>query len=204
MFSRLHTFMGGTHIDAAKNLTAELPIEAIPAPEKVVLPLSMHIGAPAKPLVQPGDKVYLGQKIAEAQGAVSSNIHASVSGMVIGSERRFLPNGTVATCMVIKNDGLDTLDPTITPRESGLVLPPDEIRQLLAEKGIVGMGGATFPTHVKYAPQSSGRIIDTITHSLPGAPQKTSCRKILQEVLFIYGSLRSALRSRAHKDQLAV
>ncbi len=53
MFSRLHTFIGGTHIDAAKNLTAELPIEAIPAPEKVVLPLSMHIGAPAKPLVQP-------------------------------------------------------------------------------------------------------------------------------------------------------
>ena len=60
MFSRLHTFIGGTHIDAAKNLTAELPIEAIPAPEKVVLPLSMHIGAPAKPLVQPGEKVYLG------------------------------------------------------------------------------------------------------------------------------------------------
>ena len=137
MFSRLHTFIGGTHIDAAKNLTAELPIEAIPAPEKVVLPLSMHIGAPAKPLVQPGEKVYLGQKIAEAQGAVSSNIHASVSGMVVGSERRFLPNGTVAACMVIKNDGQDTLDPTITPRESGLVLPPDEIRQLLAEKGIV-------------------------------------------------------------------
>ena len=162
MFSRLHTFIGGTHIDAAKNLTAELPIEAIPAPEKVVLPLSMHIGAPAKPLVQPGEKVYLGQKIAEAQGAVSSNIHASVSGMVVGSERRFLPNGTVAACMVIKNDGQDTLDPTITPRESGLVLPPDEIRQLLAEKGIVGMGGATFPTHVKYAPQSSGRIIDTV------------------------------------------
>ena len=87
MFSRLHTFIGGTHIDAAKNLTAELPIEAIPAPEKVVLPLSMHIGAPAKPLVQPGEKVYLGQKIAEAQGAVSSNIHASVSGMVVGSEK---------------------------------------------------------------------------------------------------------------------
>lgn len=61
-----------------------------------------------------------------------------------------------------QNDGQDTLDPTITPRESGLVLPPDEIRQLLAEKGIVGMGGATFPTHVKYAPQSSGRIIDTV------------------------------------------
>ena len=162
MFSRLHTFMGGTHIEAAKNLTAELPIEAIAAPEKVVLPLSMHIGAPAKPLVKPGDKVFLGQKIAEAQGAVSSNIHASVSGMVIGSERRFLPNGMVATCLVVKNDGQDTLDPTITPRESGLVLPPDEIRQLLADKGIVGMGGATFPTHVKYAPQSSGRIIDTV------------------------------------------
>ena len=182
MFSRLHTFIGGTHIDAAKNLTAELPIEAIPAPEKVVLPLSMHIGAPAKPLVQPGEKVYLGQKIAEAQGAVSSNIHASVSGMVVGSERRFLPNGTVAACMVIKNDGQDTLDPTITPRESGLVLPPDEIRQLLAEKGIVGMGGATFPTHVKYAPQSSGRIIDTvILNGIECEPFITADYRILLE-----------------------
>lgn len=182
MFSRLHTFIGGTHIDAAKNLTAELPIEAIPAPEKVVLPLSMHIGAPAKPLVQPGEKVYLGQKIAEAQGAVSSNIHASVSGMVVGSERRFLPNGTVAACMVIKNDGQDTLDPTITPRESGLGLPPDEIRQLLAEKGIVGMGGATFPTHVKYAPQSSGRIIDTvILNGIECEPFITADYRILLE-----------------------
>ena len=82
MFSRLHTFIGGTHIDAAKNLTAELPIEAIPAPEKVVLPLSMHIGAPAKPLVQPGEKVYLGQKIAEAReqsAAISMPVSAAWS-----------------------------------------------------------------------------------------------------------------------------
>ena len=69
MFSRLHTFIGGTHIDAAKNLTAELPIEAIPAPEKVVLPLSMHIGAPAKPLVQPGEKVYLWTKDRRSPGS---------------------------------------------------------------------------------------------------------------------------------------
>lgn len=103
MFSRLHTFIGGTHIDAAKNLTAELPIEAIPAPEKVVLPLSRLIGAPAKPLVQLV-KRYILDKSRRSPGAVSSNIHASVSGMVVGSERRFLPNGTVAACMVIKND----------------------------------------------------------------------------------------------------
>lgn len=134
MFSRLHTFIGGTHIDAAKNLTAELPIEAIPALRESraaarciseLLPNHWYSLA----------KRYILTKDRRSPGAVSSNIHASVSGMVVGSERRFLPNGTVAACMVIKNDGQDTLDPTITPRESGLVLPPDEIRQLLAEKG---------------------------------------------------------------------
>lgn len=162
MFSRLCTFMGGTHIDSAKDLTADLPIETLPAPDRAVLPLSMHIGAPAAPLVKPGDHVFLGQKIAEAQGNVSSNIHASVSGTVTGMEKRYLPNGMVSQCLVIKNDFLDTPDPSIKPRESGLTLPPEKIRQLLLEKGIVGMGGATFPTHIKYAPQNSGRIIDTI------------------------------------------
>ena len=80
----------------------------------------------------------------------------------LAAKDAFFPTAPSRPVWSSKNDGQDTLDPTITPRESGLVLPPDEIRQLLAEKGIVGMGGATFPTHVKYAPQSSGRIIDTV------------------------------------------
>lgn len=162
MFERKPAFNGGIHIPSEKLMTSGLPIIKCPPPEFVYLPLSMHIGAPAEPIVKPGDKVKLGQIIAKAQGFVSSNIHASVSGMVMRPERRFLPNGIVSRCIVIKNDGLDTLTEDITPRDSGLVLPPDEIRNLLQEKGIVGMGGATFPTHVKYAPQKNGQIIDTI------------------------------------------
>ncbi|MFQ9523104.1 MAG: hypothetical protein ACLR2G_05955 [Phascolarctobacterium faecium] len=90
MFSRLHTFIGGTHIDAAKNLTAELPIEAIPAPEKVVLPLSMHIGAPAKPLVQPGEKVYLGQRSPKPREQ-SAAISMPVSAWSLATKDAFFP-----------------------------------------------------------------------------------------------------------------
>ena len=182
MFSFKNSFRGGVHVDANKDLTAELPIETLPPPDKVVLPLSMHIGSPAKLIVNPGEKVFLGQKIAEAQGNVSTNIHSSVSGIVIGTERRFLPSGVVATCVIIKNDKLDTLDPTITPRESGLTLSPDELRRLLLEKGIVGMGGAAFPTHIKYAPQVSGRIIDTIIlNGIECEPFITADYRVLME-----------------------
>ncbi|MEG0797504.1 MAG: electron transport complex subunit RsxC [Acidaminococcaceae bacterium] len=182
MFSRKINFAGGTTIPANKNLTASLPIIKLTPPDYVYLPLAMHIGAPAKLLVTPGQKVQLGEIVARAQGFVSSNIHASVSGTVLKTERRFLPNGMVSDCVVIKNDGLDTLATDITPRQSGLMLAPDTIRQLMQEKGLVGMGGATFPTHVKYAPQKDGQIIDTIIlNGIECEPYITADHRILLE-----------------------
>lgn len=155
------TFKGGIHPDPAKSLTASVPIETIAPPEQVVIPLSMHIGAAAKPLVKKGEHVLLGQKIGEHCGLISSSIHASVSGTVTAIERRYMPAGNLIDSIVIKNDGLDTPaeNTTTAPAED---LGSEEIRKLLQEKGIVGMGGATFPTHVKYMPQKSGKQIDTV------------------------------------------
>ena len=154
--------MGGVEVPPSKSLTDKVAIERCPAPDVVYIPLSQHIGAPAKPVVKPGDKVTIGQVIGEAGGFVSTNIHASVSGMVMKLENRYMPNGMISQCVVIKNDGQDTMCEDIKPR-SEADITPDLIRQVLREKGIAGMGGATFPTAVKYAPPKEGHCpIDTI------------------------------------------
>ena len=156
------SFMGGVEVPPSKSLTDKVAIERCPAPDVVYIPLSQHIGAPAKPVVKPGDKVTIGQVIGEAGGFVSTNIHASVSGMVMKLENRYMPHGMISQCVVIKNDGQDTLCEDIKPR-SEEEITPDLIRQVLREKGIAGMGGATFPTAVKYAPPKEGHCpIDTI------------------------------------------
>ena len=155
------TFMGGVDVPPSKSLTNKVAIERCPAPDMVYIPLSQHIGAPAKPVVKPGDKVTIGQVIGEAGGFVSTNIHASVSGMVMKLENRYMPMGMISQCVVIKNDHQDTMCEDIKPREEEIT--PDLIRQVLRDKGIAGMGGATFPTAVKYAPVKEGkRPIDTI------------------------------------------
>ena len=182
MFSRKATFRGGTHIPADKDLTNGLSIVKMEAPDYVYLPFSMHIGAPAKPVVTVGQKVKLGQLVAAAQGFVSSNIHASVSGTVARFEKRYLPNGSITDCMVIKNDGLDTLSEDIVPGKHTKEIEPETIRRLLLEKGIVGMGGAAFPTHVKYAPPKGDQVIDTvIINGIECEPFITADHRILLE-----------------------
>ena len=103
------SFMGGVAVPPSKSLTDKLAIERCPAPDMVYIPLSQHIGDPAKPVVKPGDKVTIGQVIGEAGGFVSTNVHASVSGTVIKIESRYMVHGMLAQCIVIKNDGQDTL-----------------------------------------------------------------------------------------------
>ena len=156
------SFMGGVEVPPSKSLTDKVAIERCPAPDMVYIPLSQHIGAPAKPVVKPGDKVTMGQVIGEAGGFVSTNIHSSVSGMVMKLESRYMPNGMISQCVVIKNDGQDTPCEDMQPRKEEDITP-DLIRQVLRDRGIAGMGGATFPTAVKYAPVKEGhRPIDTV------------------------------------------
>lgn len=157
--NRLDGYYGGVHPSERKEYTEHLPLVRFPEPEEVVIPLSMHAGAPANPVVQVGDTVKVGQKIGESAGFISSNIHSSVSGTVIAIEEH--AHATRGTCLsvVIKSDGRNTLDETVQPKGDLDSLTPDEIVEIVKEAGIVGMGGAGFPTSVKLKPP---KPIDTI------------------------------------------
>jgi len=130
-------------------------------PEKVFIPLHQHFGAPAEPLVKKGDEVYLGQKIGEAKALFSAPVHASVSGKVLAVDGYNHPLGKPILAVTIANDGQDRLFPDLQGTRDAFSLNPDEIRQKVKEAGIVGLGGAAFPTTVKLSPPK-GKTIDTI------------------------------------------
>lgn len=157
---RYEGFYGGVHPTENKEFTEHLAIQRFPEPDTVVIPLSMHIGAPATPVVKPGDYVKVGQLIGEQAGFVSAPVHASVSGTVLAVEPHTHPNkGPGVLSVVIKNDGKNTLHESVVPNKPLEELTPDEIVEIVKEKGIVGMGGATFPTYVKLKP---GKPIDAV------------------------------------------
>ena len=156
-------FPGGIHPEEGPNgkaVNGLNPIRPLEAPPRVIIPLQQHIGAPAKALVQAGDHVRIGQKIGEAGGFVSAHIHASVSGTVHAVQDALLPNGTQAPAVIIDNDYQEEwveLHPSDHPEN----LTAQELQEIVRESGIVGLGGATFPTSVKLTP-SGGRKIEKI------------------------------------------
>ena len=155
------SFFGGVHPKENKHYAEERSVLAFPAPDVVVIPMSQHIGAPCKPLVKKNDIVTKGQKIGDNQG-LCVPVHASVSGKVKAVENRPHTNGSTVMAVVIENDHQDTLCPDIQPRSAEEVekLTPEELMGIILEAGIVGMGGATFPTHVKLS-SAMGKV-DTI------------------------------------------
>lgn len=170
---------GGSHPDEKKERTNQLPIEEASVPRILVFPLSMHIGAPAEPVVEVGDKVKMGQLIAEAGGKVSANIHASVSGEVVAIEERTTDKGA-AECIVIQNDGEDTAEESFL-EEPGKDLNRDEIIEAIQKAGIVGMGGATFPTAVKVDPPPEKTIDTMIINGAECEPYSTSDHRVMLE-----------------------
>ena len=149
---RFAGYYGGVHPTEHKEFSENKPLVAFPAPETVVIPMSMHLGAPANPVVQVGDYVKMGQVIGEAAGFISAPVHASVSGTVIAVEER--PHANRGTCLsvVIQNDGKDTLNESVVPHGDLENLTGKEIIEIVKNAGIVGMGGAGFPTYVKLQP----------------------------------------------------
>lgn len=145
-----HLFFGGVHPADKKALSAGAALKKLEQPKQVIIPMSQHIGAPAKPLVSVGDTVKKGQKIGEGEG-LSVPVHASVSGKVIALEPRRHPNGKMITSIVIENDFKDTPDTTMTPHGDYTTLSKDEMLAIFFGAGIVGMGGATFSTSIKAA-----------------------------------------------------
>ena len=155
------SFFGGIHPKENKFYANNQPIRDFPEPDLLVIPMAQHIGAPCKPLVKKGDLVTVGQKIGDNQG-LCVPVHASVSGKVKAVEARPHTSGTMVMSVVIENDHLDTLCPDIQPRTPEQVdaLTAEELMGIIREAGIVGMGGATFPTHVKLS-SGLGKV-DTI------------------------------------------
>ena len=175
-----HSFFGGIHPDDGKRYSAAAPITPLAPPGQVVIPVSMHIGGPCKPVVQKGDQVKLGQLIAETTGFVAAPIHASVSGTVAAVEPRLHPNGQKVMSIVIDNDGLDTRDESVRSHVSEVTADPHALLELVKNGGIVGMGGATFPTHVKIS-SGLGKVDTMIVNAAECEPYITADQRILME-----------------------
>ena len=167
------TFRGGTHPYDGKILSRDAAIEEIKPGEELVFPLSQHIGAPAVPIVEIGERVLAGQKIAAKSGFISANIHSSVSGTVIKIEPRTIATGGKVNSIVIRNDNLYEQAPPINDKNPD-DMTDDEIRTVIEEAGIVGMGGAGFPTNVKLTPKNPEAIDTIIVNGAECEPYLTS------------------------------
>ena len=181
------SFFGGVHPKENKHYACNAPIQAFPEPDLLVIPLQQHIGAPCKPLVKKGDPVTVGQKIGDNEG-LCVPVHASVSGKVKSVEMKPHTSGTTVMSVVIENDHLGTLCPDIQPRseEAVAALSPEDLMKIIREAGIVGMGGATFPTHVKLS-SGMGKVDTIIINAGECEPYITAddrlCREYPEDVL---------------------
>ncbi len=178
-------FKGGVHplrrIEYGKTLTEDCAITPCPVPDEVVIPLSQHIGAPSAPIVKAGDKVDLGQKIAEASGNVSVPCFASVSGTVKAIEPRFVICGQAEMSIVIENDFEDRPASGIGPAGTVESMSPAELLERVRAAGIVGMGGAAFPTHVKLSPPPNKKIDTVIINGAECEPYLTADYRVMLE-----------------------
>ena len=176
------SFFGGVHPKENKHYACDMPIQEFPEPDILVIPMSQHIGAPCMPLVKKGDLVTVGQKIGDNQG-MCVPVHSSVSGKVKAVEMRAHTSGTTVMSVVIENDHQQTLCEDIKPRTQEEVdaLTPEEIMAIIREGGIVGMGGATFPTHVKLA-SGLGKVDTIIVNAGECEPFITSDDRLCREM----------------------
>lgn len=188
------TFLGGIHPYDGKDISKDKPITEILPKGDLVYPLSQHIGAPAKPIVEKGDHVLTGQKIAEAGGFVSAPIYATVSGTVKMIEPRRVVTGDSVMSIVIENDGLyeEVEYAPVKPLDE---MSKEEIIEKIKEAGIVGMGGAGFPTFIKLSPKEPEKIDYVIANCAECEPYLTSdYRRMLEEPEKLVEGLKVSLR----------
>lgn len=177
---RLPTFPGGIHPPDNKATTAAKAIVACPLPDELIVPMLQHIGAPADPCVTVGQQVAKGEQIGTAVGPVSVPIHAPTSGEVIAIEPRLHPVGRYLPAVVIRPDGSDRWHDDLQGSDPDC-LNPDELRQLLQQAGIVGLGGATFPTHIKLSPPADRSIDTLIINGAECEPYLTGDHRLMLE-----------------------
>ena len=173
------TFQGGIHPNGNKTATNLRPIQTLKAPEQVILPMSMHIGAPCEPIVNVGDIVDMGQMIAQSGAFVSAPIHATISGKVVAIKPMLHPNGAEVLSIVIENDYQDRLHSSVKPMDFA-AMSNDERIEAIRTAGCVGHGGATFPTHVKIK-SGIGKVDTVIINAAECEPYLTSDHRVLLE-----------------------
>ncbi|OOM11951.1 electron transport complex subunit RsxC [Clostridium saccharobutylicum] len=177
----LKSFLGGIHPNDSKKYTFDKAIESPSLPDEVVIPVSQHIGAPCTPIVKVGDSVKKGQVIANSDAFMHSPIHASISGKV--TKIADMPHASKGSCLsiVIKNDGLDEWIEGIPLDREWDKLNAEEIRNIIKDAGIVGMGGATFPTHIKLNPSKDKKIDVCIVNAAECEPYLTADYRMMLE-----------------------
>ena len=175
------TFPRGVHPPEYKEATEDKPLVPLPPPEKVVIPLLQHFGCAAIPLVKKGQDVFLGQKIGEAKTHFSAHVHASVSGKVLSVEDYNHCSGYPVLAVTIANDGRDQMISETGGALDPFSLSPEEIRQKVREAGIVGLGGAAFPTAVKLSPPKDKHIDILIINGCECEPLLTADYRLMLE-----------------------
>jgi electron transport complex protein RnfC len=176
------TFPKGIHPPDKKELSKDFKTEIFPAPSTIVIPLHQHIGAPAEPLIGKKDRVLKGQKIGEAKGFISAPIHSSVSGTVKSVEPHLTPSGKKVISVIIVNDGEDEIHPDIKPLKDDISsYSPEEVRTAVREAGIVGLGGAAFPTSVKLSPPKEFPVDTVILNGAECEPYLTTDYRLMLE-----------------------
>ncbi|MDI6786063.1 MAG: electron transport complex subunit RsxC [bacterium] len=175
------TFPGGIHPPKNKDLTRDKAIKTIPFPPKVIIPLIQHIGAPANVCVKVGDEVKTGQVVGEANGFVSVPVHASISGKVVEIANK--PHPVKGECMsvIIESDGEDNWIERHVSGNGWEDFPIDKIKNKIKDAGICGMGGATFPTHVKLSPPKEKKIDTIIINGAECEPYLSADHRVMLE-----------------------
>jgi len=177
------TFKRGIHPNEQKGFTENVPIKMLlPEPKsEMVYPLAQHIGAPCKPLVEVGQKVLLGEKIADSDAYVSAPIHASVSGTIKGVRPHLTVSGMTVDAIILENDGKFEEHESLRPRPDWDALAREEILAGVREAGIVGLGGAGFPAHVKLSPPPEKKIDTILVNGCECEPYLTTDNRVMIE-----------------------
>jgi len=197
---KLKTFPGGVHPPQYKDLTKGKPIEDMPVPIKVIIPLQQHTGAPCEPLVKVGDEVKEGQKIGESKAFVSAPVHTSISGKVTAIEPRPHPASAKDVMAIVIEKNPESAEVSARPAPPAVLrqqdggagrfiaqgtnwqeLTPAQIKEKIRESGIVGLGGAAFPTHVKLSPAPDKKIDTVILNGVECEPYLTNDHRLMLE-----------------------
>ena len=190
---RLKSFRGGVHAPDRKEATRDRPIEVLPPPARVVIPLQQHTGAPCEALVKEGDAVALGQKIGDSKAFVSAPVHASIAGKVTAVQllpHPVLPKPVLSVVIEAEAAAVGAMDPAAAARPAGAEFPAssawesltvEQLKGNIREAGVVGLGGAAFPTHVKLSPSPEKPVDTLVLNGVECEPYLTNDHRLMLE-----------------------